>query len=118
MSKKVYETFALVKEIEVTAEEYEVSFQPVQKYSLDQHFLCLEKEKQGSENDSPSFTPPSEWVNKKFAYKSFKVLKCKVDYNQQIKKIDLLQVAAMKGLPVQIQFEDKFFKLKRVRVKF
>lgn len=119
MSKKVYETFALVKEIEVTSEEYEVSFQPVQKYSLNQHFLCL-KRKKTSDLLSKSY---NEWVNVKSTYKFFKTLKCKVEKKNRNKKIDLLQDAAVKGLPVQIQFEKEHnnsgnCKLCKVRISF
>lgn len=126
MSKKVYETVALVKEIEVTPEEYEVSFQPVQKYSLDQLFLCLEKDKVKETVKSqsvkvlPSLTALDEWVNEKSTYKFFKTLQVKVSNDQSSRKVDWLQVAAMKGLPVQIQFKDKgkVFKLTKIRVNF
>ena len=124
MSEKVYETVASIKEIEVTPEGYEVSFQPIQKYSLDQLFLCLEKDKVKGQSVKvlPSLTALDEWVNEKFTYKFFKTLQVKVSNDQSSRKVDLLQVAAVKGLPVQIQFEhedkDKDFKLTKIRVNF
>ena len=118
MSEKVYETVALVKEIKVTSKKYKISFQPIQKYSLDQHFICLEKKKEKKKD----FAPLDEWVNEKSTYKFFKTLQVKVSNDQSSRKVDLLQVAAVKGLPVQIQFEhedkDKDFKLTKIRVKF
>lgn len=116
MSKKerVYETVALVKEIKVTSKKPKISFQPVQKFSLDQHFLCLKKK------DKKGFKSLSKWANEKSTYKLFKKLQVKIGKNKQKRIMNLLQIAAIKRLPVQIQFKDKgkVFKLTKIRVIF
>lgn len=118
MSTKVYETVALVKTIEVCKSKCAIKFHPVKKYSLDQYFLCLEVEKTAGK----CFTEDEEkLISVEGTYKLLKDISVTLDDEKQ--KFEILKVAALKALPVHIQFakeqiQSEDYKLCNVRVDF
>lgn len=116
MSGTVYQTVALVKEIEVCPDKCAIKFHPVKKHSIDQHFLCLEIKK--PQTDQCFSDMEKEAISIKDTYKLFEKLIIPLDNKQ--KEFELLKTAAVNALPVQIQFkkESDGYELCKVRVEF
>lgn len=121
MSKeeKVYETVALVKAIEVCKSKCAIKFHPVKKYSIDQHFLCLEIK--APQADQCFSEIEKEAVSIEGTCKLLKDISITLDDEKQ--KFEVLKVAALKALPVRIQFakeqnQSEDYKLCNVRVDF
>lgn len=123
MSKKIYETIALVKAIEVSSNQCVINLQPVKKYSMNQHFLCIERE------NSASLPLVENWISETYTYKLLEKIRVRLKCEQQ--EFELLKTAAVKALPVHIQFEEleqsqtdeqsgkpKEYKLCKSRVEF
>lgn len=127
MSRTVYQTVALVKEIEVCPSKCAIKFHPVKKHSIDQLFLCLEiKEPQADQCFSEI---EKEAISIEYTYKLLEEISVTLDCRQQ--EFELLKTAAERALPVHIQFEEleqsqtdkksgkpKKYKLCKSRVEF
>lgn len=118
MSKKFYETVAVVKEIEVHESKCTIKFHPVKKYSVDQYFLCL-KMKASKNNKRPEMK--KRLFSGEGTYKLLEEISVTLDCEQQ--KFDLLKIAAERALPVHIRFKKEpknpgKFELCKVYVEF
>lgn len=132
MSEKVYETVALVKTIEVCESKCVIKFHPVKKYSVDQYFLCLEVE----QTEEKCFTEDEEKsISVEGTYKLLEDISVTLDCKEQTsddkeqtlehqkQEFEVLKIAALKALPVRIQFAEEQnqpenYKLCNVRVDF
>ena len=127
MSGTVYQTVALVKEIEVCPNKCAIKFHPVKKHSIDQHFLCLEIKNPQTDQCFPEME--KEAISIEDTYRLFEELIILLNNNP--KEFELLKTAAERTLPVHIQFkeltdEEKSnksenlpeYKLCKVRVEF
>lgn len=123
MSKKTYETIALVKALEVSSNQCVINLQPVKKYSMNQHFLCIERE------NSASLPLVENWLSETYTYKLLEKIRVGLKCKQQ--EFELLKTAAERTLPVHIQFKERKgkeksneseslskYKLCKVRVEF